>query len=125
MKNLYKKVLFALILTAFCRCDSGEEFIFDVDVLISTPWGIPQVIEPGAGNIDLEAPTIFYEEGYVEIGPSKTDFWSLRGDRSIFLEQAQETWFIIDLSEERLYVEKNSYPDGTFLVKCVYYPFEP
>ncbi len=125
MKHGYLKILLIFILVVLCRCDNKEDFIFDVDLLVSTPWGIPQVVEPGAGNIDLDAPTIFYEEGYVEIGPSKTDFWSLRNDRTIFLEQAQETWFVIDLSEERLYVEKNSFPDGNFIVKCIYYPFEP
>jgi hypothetical protein len=125
MKYAYLKILLMFTLAALCRCDNKEDFIFDVDLLVSKPWGIPQVIEPGTGSIDLDAPTIFYEEGYVEIGPAKTDFWSLRSDRTIFLEQAQETWFIIDLSEERLYVEKNSFPDGTFIVKCIYYPFEP
>ncbi len=125
MNNRYLKILLMFFFVALCRCDQKEDSAIDIDLLVSTSWGIPQVVEPGAGNIDLDAPTIFYQEGYVEIGPSKTDFWSLRNDRTIFLEQAQELWFVIDLSEERLYVEKNSYPDGTFLVKCIYYPFEP
>lgn len=113
-------MVIALVLPS---CDKEEEFMFNLDHLQETPWGIPQIIEPGQGDIDLEAPTIFYPDGLVTIGPARNDFWSIRGSRTIILEQARESWFIIDLTSERLYVEKTSF-EGVFLVKCLYEPMK-
>ena len=98
--------------------------MFDMEHLIDTQWGIPMVIEPGNLPFDLDAPTIFTADGLVQIGPSRSDFWSRRGDRRIFLEMAQQIWYIIDLTEDRLYVEKVSHPEGVFIVKCIYEPID-
>lgn len=105
-------------------CGDEKEFMFDLDDLLETQWGIPQIIEPGQGPINMDAPTIFHADGHVTIGPSTTDFWSVRGERSLLLEVSGETWFIIDLSPDRLYVEKTSHPGGTFIVKCLYEPMK-
>jgi hypothetical protein len=123
LKKIHTPLLMLIISLAFFGC-GDEEFSYDINHLVDTHWGIPQIIEPGIGHIDLDAPTIFNIEGYVLIGTSRTDYWTIRGDRSIFLEQAKENWFIIDLSPERLYVEKTSYPDGSFIAKCLYEPLK-
>ncbi|MFW5706654.1 MAG: hypothetical protein ACOC12_01930 [Bacteroidota bacterium] len=105
-------------------CSKEEEFIFDINDLLETQWGIPQIIEPGEGHIDLDAPTVFHADGLVTIGTARTDYWTTFGTRSILLQQAQQVWFIIDLSPERLYVEKNTHPQGQFIVKCIYEPLK-
>ncbi len=120
----FSRLFLSFLMAGFlilASCDKEEEFMFELDHLLETPWGIPQIIEPGQGDIDLEAPTIFYPDGLVTIGPARTDFWSLRGSRTIILDHARESWFIIDLTPERLYVEKSSL-EGVFLVKCFYEP---
>jgi hypothetical protein len=112
-------IFFLIVLLTSCRED---EFAFTIDHLTGTAWGIPQIIEAGMGHIDLDAPTIFDPSGYVTIGNARTDIWTIRGKRMIFLEQAQESWVIINLKPDRLYVEKTKFPDGTFIVKCIYEP---
>lgn len=104
-------------------CDE-KEFIYDLDDLLNTQWGIPQIVEAGMEPIDLDAPTVFTADGLVTIGGARNDFWYTRGERFIILEEAREQWFIIDLSPDRLYVEKTRHPEGTFLVKCLYEPIE-
>jgi hypothetical protein len=114
----------ALIICLISGCSKDDEFMFDINHLTNTPWGIPQIIEPGMGHIDMDAPTIFDPSGFVTIGNSRNDLWTVRGKRSIFIEQARETWFIIRLTADQLYVEKTSFPDGTFIVKCIYEPLK-
>ncbi|MFN3554772.1 MAG: hypothetical protein ACK4VN_02275 [Bacteroidales bacterium] len=99
-----------------------KDFIFDLEHLTGTVWGIPQVIEPGQEDPILDAPTVFSSDGIVSIGPNRFDVWSVRGDRSIYLEQARENWFIIKLNADTLYVEKTRLPGGTFLGKFMYNP---
>jgi hypothetical protein len=119
IKSRIPVFIFLLTLLISCR---EEEFEFDINHLTGTAWGIPQVMEAGTGHIDLDAPTIFDPSGFVTIGNARTDIWTIRGKRTIFLEEARENWFIISLSPNRLYVEKSSFPDGTFIVKCIYEP---
>ncbi len=120
--NCYFPGIIILLMVALLAGCEEDEFNLNIDHLTGTPWGIPQIIEPGQGHIDLDAPTIFDPGGYVTIGSSRTDYWSIRGERNIFLEQAQENWFIIHLSPDSLYVEKTIYPSGTFIAKCLYLP---
>lgn len=111
-----------LLLTVFLSsCDKDEEFKFELDDLLETQWGIPQIVEPGTVDFIVDAPTIFYGDGHMRIG-HHTDFWTLRDSRSLFIQEASQVWFIIELKPERLYVEKSSYPDGAFIVKCFYEP---
>ncbi len=121
----YKKIITLIIISlAIIACEKEEEFDYDINDLLLTHWGVPHVIEPGQDDIDLTAPTIFYPEGYVTIGPDRTDFWMIRDPKSILLEQAGEIWFIINLTPDTLYVEKTRFPQGTFIVKCIYHPME-
>lgn len=124
MKRLIRISVVILLFYLLNGCSKEEEFMFDINHLSGTAWGIPQIIEPGMGHIDLDAPTIFDPSGFVTIGNSRNDLWTTRGKRSIFLEQARETWFIIRLTQNELYVEKTSFPDGTFIVKCIYEPLK-
>ncbi|MBS4013989.1 MAG: hypothetical protein KGZ97_09590 [Bacteroidetes bacterium] len=126
--NSYFKTFSLLILSFaafyFYSCNKEVEFAFDKNDLIDTPWGIPQIIEPGMGDIDLSAPTIFYSDGHMTIGSDYIDFWSIRDSRTILIEQAGELWFVIRLNPDTLYVEKTKYPGGTFIVKCMYFPMD-
>jgi len=117
---------FTAFVLVFQSCEDDPEFQFNLDDLLLTHWGVPQMIRPPQDMTmpDLDAPTIFYPEGYVTIGPARTDFWSLRSSRSIFLEQSKEIWFIIDLTPTKLQVEKTRQNDGAFLGEYVYYPME-
>jgi hypothetical protein len=126
-KNLQAVFLFMAFILVFQSCKDDAEFEFNLDDLLLTHWGIPQMIRPPQDMTiipDLDAPTIFYPEGYVTIGPARTDFWSLRSSRSIFLEQSREIWFIIDLTPNKLQVEKTRQNDGVLLGEYVYYPME-
>jgi len=117
--HLFPFLFSALIVLTGCE---DEDFMFNADHLINTRWGVPMIIDAGPEYIALGAPTVFRADGIVTIGTTRTDFWSLRGKRTIVLEQAGELWFIIDLSPHRLYVEKSRQIDGTFLAKCLYEP---
>lgn len=124
--NSYLKILSFIVLSVlsavFYSCNKEVEFAFDVNDLTDTPWGIPQIVEPGMGDIDLSAPTIFYSDGHMTIGPDKIDFWSIRDSRTLLIEEAGELWFVIRLNPDTLYVEKTKFPGGTFIVKCMYFP---
>lgn len=121
----FKLLLWIGLLVGLTNTSCKEkEFIFDLDNLLLTAWGIPQIVEAGMEPIDLDAPTIFTADGLVTIGGARNDFWYTRGERTIILEQAKEQWFIIDLSSDRLYVEKTRHPEGTFMVKCLYEPIK-
>jgi hypothetical protein len=124
MKTQLSILFLILVFIGIISCEKDVEFEFNKEDLIDTQWGIPQIIEPGMVDIDLSAPTIFYEDGHMTIGPDKIDFWSIRDSRTLFIEQASELWFIIKLTPDTLYVEKTMYPGGTFIVKCIYYPMD-
>ena len=119
-----KKVRVLLLLATLLLLHACKEkdFMFALDDLLETQWGIPQIIEPGMTDPVLDAPTIFYGDGVVSFGPNRYDYWQVRGERSIFIEQAKENWFIIKLNPDTLYVEKTRQPDGTFLGKFMYNP---
>ena len=129
-KTTYKIFPFLVFMLAlslvFQSCEDDPEFHFDIDDLLLTQWGVPQMVRPPQDMSlpDLDAPTIFYPEGYVTIGPARTDFWSLRSSRTIFLEQSREIWFIIALSSNRFHVEKTRQTDGALLGEFVYHPME-
>ncbi len=119
--NKIKTILFSfLILLTACKEDI--EFKFDLDDLIDTKWGIPEIIEtaPDVIDYDLSAPTIFYEDGHMIIGASRYDFWRIRNSRSIHIEQMAEIWYVIELTPYKLHVEKSKYPSGSFILRCVY-----
>ncbi len=126
-KNIQVLFLFIAFIFVFQSCKDDDEFEFDLDDLLLTQWGIPQMIRPPQDMTtipNLDAPTIFYPEGYVTIGPARTDFWSIRGSRSIFLQESREIWFFIDLTPVKLQVEKTRQNDGALLGEYVYFPLE-
>ncbi|TVQ91835.1 MAG: hypothetical protein EA393_04295 [Bacteroidetes bacterium] len=125
--KIFPFLVFLLALTlVFQSCEDDPEFHFDINDLLLTQWGVPQMLRPpqDMSMPDMDAPTIFYPEGYVTIGPARTDFWSLRSSRTIFLEQSREIWFIIDLTSARLQVEKTRQTDGALLGEYLYFPME-
>ncbi|MFO8068097.1 MAG: hypothetical protein R6U11_11000 [Bacteroidales bacterium] len=123
-----KHIFFLIILFSCCfaSCEKEVEFHFDLDDLIGTKWGVPDIIElaPDVINYDLSAPTVFYEDGHMTIGDSRTDFWTLRDSQSIHIEQMAEIWFVTELTSQKLHVEKSKYPSGKFLLSCIYTAIE-
>ncbi len=121
MNRLKLIIIGALILFASCE-DDDAEFHFNLDYLIDTQWGIPDVIEvsPDVIDYDLSAPTVFYEDGSMIIGDSRYDFWRIRDAKSIHIERMAEIWFIIELTPEKLHVERSEYPSGKFILRCIY-----
>jgi hypothetical protein len=119
--NFFSLVVAASLLL-MAGCNKEEEFMFKIEDLVGTQWGIPQVVEPGMEYIEVVAPTVFEANGVVSFGNSRFDFWYFRDKRTIVIEQAREIWFIIDLRPDRLYVEITRHPEGTFLGKFIYEP---
>lgn len=120
-------LIFALIsLLSFSGCEKDAKFMYNIDDLVGTPWGIPEILELGPGLIDgdLTAPTIFHADGHLSIGPARIDFWSVRDKRSLLIHEAQEIWFVIDLKPDLLYVEKSHLRTGAFIVRCIYRPMD-
>jgi len=126
MSYFLKVVILVFGLFSLISCEKEVKFAFELDHLLNTRWGIPQIIEqgPGVTDIDFSAPTVFYADGTMSIGGSNFDLWSLRSSRTILLEQRQELWLIISLSPTQLMVEKSRFPTGQFLLRCVYHPME-
>ena len=116
------KTLLISLLILLTACEEDAEFRFDLDDLIDTPWGVPDIIEvaPDVIDYDLSAPTVFYEDGHMLIGASRYDFWRLRNSQSLHIEQMSEIWFVIELTPNKLLVEKSKYPSGQFILRCVY-----
>lgn len=125
MRFFLKYFIYFFSFVLLVSCEKDVEFAFELDDLLDTQWGIPQIIELGPGVIDydLSAPTVFYADGTMSMG-GNFDFWNLRSSRNILIEQARELWFVIDLKPNQLMVEKSRYPTGEFLLRCVYYPME-
>jgi hypothetical protein len=119
--NFFSLVVVAGLLL-MAGCDKDEEFMFNIDDLLDTQWGIPQVVEPGSEYIEVVAPTVFDATGTVSFGNTRYDFWYFRNKRTIVIEQAREIWFVIDLRSDRLYVEITRHPEGTFLGKFIFEP---
>jgi hypothetical protein len=126
MRSFLKYIIYLFSFVLLVSCEKDVEFAFELDDLLDTQWGIPQIIElgPNVVEYDLSAPTVFYADGTMSIGVSNFDLWSLRSSRNILIEQARELWFVIDLKPNQLMVEKSRYPTGEFLLRAVYYPME-
>ncbi len=128
MKKLLK-IFFIFSFLLIVSCEEEDDFEFNLDYLIETKWGVPDIIElaPGA-DYDLSAPTIFYDDGIMSIGDSRYDFWRIRNSKSLHIEKMAEIWFIIELGpiddehpdKLKLHVEKSKYPSGEFLMRCIY-----
>jgi len=102
-------------------CENDKDFAYDLDLLIGTKWGVPQVSE---GSYDLAAPTVFKEDGTVTFGGTRTDTWDVRDSHSLFIQRRSEIWQVISLTETQMAVDILSYPHGKFKASCVYEPVE-
>jgi|SRR6056297_391422 len=118
------RFILPLAILLLWSCEKDKDFKYDLDKLIGTRWGIPQVEEvaPGVGNYDQSAPTVFYEDGRVSFGDSRFDTWEVYGSKSLHIFDKKQIWQVISLSENELHVEKLSYPNGNFILRCKYYP---
>lgn len=119
-------LLFFLSMLSLASCKESPDFEFNIDYLTGTIWGVPDIIDvnPELTNYNLSAPTVFYKDGKVSIGPDINDFWSKKDSRQIFIQNISEIWFLIELTPETLYVEKSKYPSGDYMMRCIYRPFD-
>jgi len=120
-KTVYIVFLFVGLLLA--GCEQEKDFAYDIELLTGTEWGLPQVQEtgPAEGSFNRSSPNIFYEDGRVSFG-GRTDFWRVRDSRSLLIEQRQEIWQVLNLTEDELHVEVLKYPNGDFMVNAIFYP---
>ena len=122
-KTVYIIALFMVLLTA--SCEQEKDFAYDINLLTGTEWGLPQVQEtgPAGGSFNRSSPNIFYEDGRVQLG-SRTDFWRIRDSRSLLIEQRQQIWQVLNLTENELRVEVLKYPNGEFMVNVIFKPLQ-
>ena len=113
------------LLLMFCQCEKEKDFKYDIHLLTATEWGIPEIQEggPSGGNFDQVAPTRFYEDGRVTFA-GRSDFWQVRDSRSLLIQERQQIWQILELTENKLHVEVFTYPNSEFVVRAIFYPLE-
>ena len=116
--------LFIFALT-FNGCENEKHFKYDLDLLTDTTWGVPEIQETGPSeeNFNQVAPTKFYENGRVTFA-GRADYWQVKDSRSLLIQERQQIWQILELTEEKLYVEVLKYPNGEFLVRAIFYPVD-
>lgn len=125
MRNKIIGLLSVLLLLAFVQCEKEEEFKYDLNLLTGKQWGIPEIQEigPSGGNFDQVAPTRFYEDGRVTFA-GRSDFWQVRDSRSLLIQERQQIWQILELTENKLHVEVFTYPNSEFVVRAIFHPLE-
>jgi hypothetical protein len=122
MKQIRKcLILFLVVIPFLFSCEQDEDFAYDMDLLVGTEWGVPQVNQ---GSYSLPAPTVFKEDGTVTFGGTHQDTWDVRDSRSLFIQRRSEIWQVLTLTETRLEVDILKYPDGEFKASCVFRPME-
>jgi hypothetical protein len=122
MKSIKKfLILFLAVIPFLFACEQDKDFAYDMDLLVGTEWGTPQVNQ---GSYSLAAPTVFEEDGTVTFGGTHQDTWDVRDSRSLFIQRRSEIWQVLTLTETRLEVDILKYPDGQFKASCVYRPIE-
>ncbi|HKL37381.1 MAG TPA: hypothetical protein VJ876_00710 [Bacteroidales bacterium] len=122
-KTVYMISLFMVLLIA--GCEQEKDFAYDIELLTGNEWGLPRIQEtgPASSSFIQSSPNIFYEDGRVSFG-GRTDFWRVRDSRSLQIEQRQEIWQVLNLTENELHVEVLTYPNGKFKVNAIFYPLE-
>jgi len=125
MRNKIIGLLSVLLLLTFVTCEKEEEFKYDLNLLTGKEWDMPQIQEtgPSGGDFIQGSPTVFYEDGRVTFA-GKTDFWQVSDSRSLLIQERQQIWQVLELTENKLYVEVLKYPNGEFLVRAIFYPIE-
>ena len=121
--KLIKKffILFLAVIPFFFSCEQDKDFAYDMDLLVGTEWGTPQVNQ---GSYSLAAPTVFKKDGTVTFGGTQQDTWDVRDSRSLFIQRRSEIWQVLTLTETKLAVDILKYPDGEFKASCVFRPME-
>lgn len=111
-----------ILLILFAACNEEEELQYNVDLLTDVYWGIPSVKAEGSEPyVEKGSPTIFYKNGIVMFGPHE-DYWKTYDAKSLLIERSTELWQIVALTDSSFHVSKITYPNGEFIVECVYYP---
>jgi hypothetical protein len=122
MKQIRKcLILFCAVIPFLFSCEQDKDFAYDIDLLVGTEWGVPQVSD---GSYSLSAPTVFKKDGTVNFGGTQTDNWDVRDSRSLFIQRRSEIWQVWTLTETKLGVDILKYPEGEFKASCVYRPIE-
>jgi hypothetical protein len=121
MKTIKLTFTALIFILTSVSCEKDTEFAYDIDLLIDIQWGFPEVQE---GSISYLGPTpvVFDDNGRVTFGGAGFDFWEVRSSRSLLISERALIWEILDLNEERLYVEVLRYPGGQFLARGILYP---
>ncbi len=117
-------IIFALLSLFLLQCED-QEFKYDKELLTGPTWGLPEIVDsgPGAGDFLQASTTKFHENGRVVIG-GRTDYWKVMSSSSILLQERNQQWFIINLTEDKLEVEINKHPAGEYMVHAVFRPVE-
>ncbi|MFP4042462.1 MAG: hypothetical protein ACLFT6_06855 [Bacteroidales bacterium] len=110
-----------MVMVFFVSCEKDEDFAYDIDDLADVQWGMPEVEQGSVSHME-PAPVIFETNGRVTFGNTASYFWEVQSSRALYISEREQIWEIMDLSEERLYVEILRYPGGEFLARGVYYP---
>ncbi len=122
--NVMKKMPLVLVLLVIvlCSCDKDEDFAYDINDLTGVKWGMPEVQEGSLSHLE-PTPVTFEDNGRVIFG-NDYYFWEIQSSRALYIGEREQIWEIMDLSEERLYVEILKYPNGEFLARGIYYPID-
>jgi len=114
-----------ILIGLLIQCENNEDFKYDLNLLTDTEWGIPQIQETGptGGDFAKNSPTIFYEDGRVTFG-GVSDFWKVSSSTSLLIEQRQQIWQVLELTENKLHVEVLKYPNGEFMVRVIFSPID-
>jgi len=126
MRRIMIRLIPAIILVGLLvQCENNEDFKYDLKLLTGTEWGIPQIQEtgPAGGDFAKNSPTIFYEDSRVSFG-GVSDFWKVSGSTSLLIEQRQQIWQVLELTENKLHVEVLKYPNGEFMVRVIFNPLD-
>ena len=125
MKNIVYLLGAFLFLFTFNGCEQEKDFQYDINLLTGTEWGLPRILEsgPAASGFVQSSPNVFYEDGRASFG-GRSDFWQVRDSRSLLIEQRQEIWQVLNLTEDELQVEVLTFPNGKFKVNAVFHPVE-
>lgn len=116
-------IIFVMGMMFVNSCEKDEDFAYDIDVLTDVQWGMPEAEQGSLAHME-PTPVIFEKNGRVTFGSAGYYFWEVQSSRALYISEREQIWEIMDLSEERLYVEILEYPGGKFLARGVYYPVD-
>jgi hypothetical protein len=126
MQKMTKKIAYSVIavvmVLSLVSCEQEKEFAYNIDYLIDNRWGIPRIQEGGSG-FDKSHPVVFHKDGHVTFG-GRTDFWQVRGSRSLLIQERSQIWQVLELTENKFHVEVLKHPNGKFIANVIYYPAE-